>query len=88
VTTVLNIVLLSLAALAALGALVFLFRGLGARSRINRQAYSVGQVEARRTTALNWIRAGFLAVAALSKKSIKKKEKSRKRIERENTKKK
>ncbi len=64
-TTVLNIVLLSLAALAALGALAFLFRGLGARSRINRQAYSVGQVEARRTTALNWIRAGFLAVAAL-----------------------
>ncbi len=64
-TTVLNIVLLSLAALAALGALVFLFRGLGARSRINRQAYSVGQVEARRITALNWIRAGFLAVAAL-----------------------
>jgi len=65
VTTVLNIVLLSLAALAALGALAFLFRGLGARSRINRQAYSVGQVEARRTTALNWIRAGFLVVVAL-----------------------
>ncbi len=64
-TTVLNIVLLSLAALAALGALTFLFRGLGARSKINRQAYSVGQVEARRTTALNWIRAGFLFVAAL-----------------------
>lgn len=65
VTTVLNIVLLSLAAIAVLGALAFLLRGLGARSKINRQAYSVGQVEARRTTALNWIRAGFLFVAAL-----------------------
>ena len=64
-TTVLNIVLLSLAGLSALGALYFLTKGLGARSRINRQAYSVGQVEARRTTLLNWIRAGFFFLVAL-----------------------
>jgi hypothetical protein len=65
VTTVLNIVLLSLAGLSVLGALYFLLKGLGARSRINRQAYSVGQVEARRTSLLNWVRAGFLFLAAL-----------------------
>ena len=64
-TTVLNIVLLSLAGLSVLGALYFLAKGLGARSRINRQAYSVGQVEARRTSLLNWIRAGFFFLAAL-----------------------
>ena len=64
-TTVLNIVLLSLAGLSVLGALYFLAKGLGARSRINRQAYSVGQVEARRTSLLNWVRAGFLFLAAL-----------------------
>jgi hypothetical protein len=65
VTTVLNIVLLLLAGLAALGALYFLFKGLGARSSITRQAYSVGQVEARRSSLLNWIRAGFLLLVAL-----------------------
>jgi len=65
VTTVLNIVLLSLAGLSALGALYFLTKGLGARSRIHRQAYSVGQVEARRTSLLNWVRAGFFFLVAL-----------------------
>lgn len=64
-TTVLNIVLLSLAGLSALGALYFLTKGLGARSRIHRQAYSVGQVEARRTYLLNWVRAGFFFLVAL-----------------------
>lgn len=64
-TTALNIVLLTLAALAILGALYFVAKGLGARSSIHRQAYSVGQVEARRTSLLNWIRAGFLLLAAL-----------------------
>lgn len=64
-TTVLNIVLLSLAGLSALGALYFLTKGLGARSRIHRQAYSVGQVEARRTSLLNWVRAGFFFLVAL-----------------------
>ena len=64
-TTVLNIVLLSLAGLSALGALYFLAKGLGARSSIHRQAYSVGQVEARRTSLLNWIRAGFFFLVAL-----------------------
>ena len=64
-TIVLNIVLLSLAGLSVLGAFYFLAKGLGARSRITRQAYSVGQVEARRTSLLNWIRAGFFFLAAL-----------------------
>ncbi len=64
-TTVLNIVLLSLAALSILGALYFLAKGLGARSSIHRQAYSVGQVEARRSSMVHWIRAGFLLVAGL-----------------------
>ena len=64
-TTVLNIVLLSLAGLSVLGALYFLAKGLGARSSIHRQAYSVGQVEARRASLLNWIRAGFFLLAAL-----------------------
>lgn len=64
-TTVLNIVLLSLAGLSVVGALYFLAKGLGARSRINRQAYSVGQVEARRTSLLNWVRAGFFFLVAL-----------------------
>ena len=64
-TTVLNIVLLSLAGLSALGALYFLAKGLGARSSIHRQAYSVGQVEARRTSLLNWVRAGFFFLVAL-----------------------
>ena len=64
-TTVLNIVLLSLAGLSVVGALYFLAKGLGARSRITRQAYSVGQVEARRTSLLNWVRAGLFFLAAL-----------------------
>lgn len=64
-TTVLNIVLLSLAGLSVVGALYFLAKGLGARSHINRQAYSVGQVEARRTSLLNWVRAGFFFLVAL-----------------------
>lgn len=64
-TTVLNIVLLSLAALSILGGLYFVAKGLGARSSIHRQAYSVGQVEARRTSMLNWLRAGFLLVIGL-----------------------
>lgn len=64
-TTVLNIVLLSLAALSILGALYFVAKGLGARSSIHRQAYSVGQVEARRSSMVHWIRAGFFLVAGL-----------------------
>jgi len=65
VTTVLNIVLLSLAGFSVLAALYFVAKGLGARSRIHRQAYSVGQVEARRTSHVYWIRAAFLVVVAL-----------------------
>ncbi len=64
-TTVLNVVLLSLAGLSALVALYFIARGLQAKSRINRQAYSVGQVEVRRSSLIYWIRAAFLFFVAL-----------------------
>jgi len=65
VTTVLNITLLSLAGLSFLAAAYFVMKGLGARSNIHRQAYNVGQVEARRTSQINWIRAVFLFLAGL-----------------------
>jgi len=65
VTTVLNIALLSLAGLSFLAAAYFVLKGLGARSSIHRQAYTVGQVEARRTSQINWIRAVFLFMAGL-----------------------
>lgn len=62
---VLNIVLLSLAGLSILAALYFLVKALGARSNISRQAYTVGQVEAKRVSQVNWIRAGFLFIVGL-----------------------
>jgi hypothetical protein len=65
VTTVLNIALLSLAGLSFLAAIYFVTKGFGARSRINRQAYSVGQVEVRRTSLIYWIRAAFLLLVGL-----------------------
>lgn len=64
-TLVLNIVLLSLAGLSILAAVYFIMKGLGARSQINRQAYSVGQVEAKRASQINWIRAAFLFLVGL-----------------------
>jgi hypothetical protein len=65
VTAVLNVVLLSLAGLSFLGAASFVLKALGARSSVNRQAYSVGQVEAKRASQVNWIRALFLFLAGL-----------------------
>ena len=65
VSVVINVVLLSLAGLCLLAGVAFIFKGLGARSRITRQAYSVGQVEAKRTSQVHWIRAGFFFVAGL-----------------------
>ena len=62
---VLNIVLLSLAGLFLLSALYFLAKALGARSTIHRQAYNVGQVEAKRASQVNWIRAVFSLVISL-----------------------
>ena len=64
-TVVLNVVLLSLAGLSILAALFFVLKALGARSSINRQAYSVGQVEAKRASQVNWVRAGFLLLIGL-----------------------
>lgn len=57
--------LLSLATLSLLAAAYYIIKGLGARSSIHRQAYSVGQVEARRTSQVNWIRAAFLLLVGL-----------------------
>jgi hypothetical protein len=65
VTVVLNVVLLSLAGLSILAALYFVLKGLGARSSITRQAYSVGQVEAKRTSQVNWIRAASFFLLGL-----------------------
>lgn len=65
VSVVLNVVLLSLAGLCLLAGMAFVFKGLGARSRITRQAYSVGQVEAKRTSQVHWIRAAFFFLVGL-----------------------
>ncbi len=64
-TVVLNVVLLVLAGLSILAALYYVLKALGARSSINRQAYSVGQVEAKRASQVNWVRAGFLFLVGL-----------------------
>lgn len=64
-TVVLNVVLLSLAGISILAAVYFIMKGLGAKSSITRQAYSVGQVEAKRTSQVNWIRAAFFFLVAL-----------------------
>lgn len=64
-TVVLNVVLLSLAGLSILAALYFILKALGARSSINRQAYSVGQVEAKRASQVNWVRAGLFLLVGL-----------------------
>ncbi len=64
-TVVLNIVLLSLAGLSLLAALYFVAKALGARSNASRQAYNVGQVEAKRASQVNWIRAAFTLLAGL-----------------------
>lgn len=64
-TVVLNIALLSLAVLSVLAALYFVMKGMGARSSINRQAYSVGQVEARRSSLVHWVRAAFFLLVGL-----------------------
>lgn len=61
----LNIVLLSLAGLLLLVALYFASKALGARSNIHRQAYNVGQVEAKRTSQVYWIRAAFSLIIGL-----------------------
>ncbi len=62
---VLNIVLLSLAGLLLLAALYFTSKALGARSSAHRQAYNVGQVEAKRTSQVYWVRAAFSLIVGL-----------------------
>lgn len=62
---VLNIVLLSLVGLLVLAALYFASKALGARSSVHRQAYNVGQAEAKRTSQIYWVRAAFSLVVGL-----------------------
>ena len=62
---VLNIVLLSLAGLSLLVALYFVLKALGARSNVHRQANNVGQVEAKRDSQVNWLRAAFALLFGL-----------------------
>lgn len=64
-TTVLNVALLSLAGLSFLAAIYFITKGFGAKSKINRQAYNVGQVEVRRASLIYWVRAGLFLLVAL-----------------------
>lgn len=64
-STILNISLLALAGLSLLAAVVSVARAFGARSSAPRQAYNVGQVEARRSTQVNFVRAGFFLLLSL-----------------------
>lgn len=64
-TVGLNLIFLALAGLSILGALYYVTKAFGARSNVGRQAYNVGQVEAKRVTQVNWIRAAFLSVVAM-----------------------
>lgn len=64
-TVVLNVVLLSAAAISILAALYFVMKAVGARSNVHRQAYNVGQVEAKRASQVNWIRAAIMLVIGL-----------------------
>lgn len=56
-SSVINILFLVLASLSFLVAVAFLFRALGTRSSVAKQAYGVGQVETRRETQINLMRA-------------------------------
>ncbi len=56
-SSVINILFLVLAGLSFFAALAFLFRAFGTRSSAARQAYGVGQVETRRETQINLMRA-------------------------------
>lgn len=62
---VLNVVLLLLAGVSILAAIYFVMKALGAKSSIGRQAYSVGQVEAKRVSQIHWVRAAFLFLVGL-----------------------
>ncbi|HMT19669.1 MAG TPA: hypothetical protein PKE20_00235, partial [Promineifilum sp.] len=62
---VLNVVLLLLAGVSILAAVYFVMKALGAKSSISRQAYSVGQVEAKRVSQIHWVRAAFLLLIGL-----------------------
>jgi len=65
VNVVLNVILLSAAAVSILAALYFVMKAVGARSNIHRQAYNVGQAEARRDGQVNGLRAVMFFVVGL-----------------------
>lgn len=48
-----------------LGALYYAVKGIGTRSKAQRQAYNVGQVEVKRHGQVNLIRAAFLFIVGL-----------------------
>lgn len=62
---VLNVILLSAAALSFLAALYFVMKAVGARSNVHRQAYNVGQSEARRAGQVSGIRAALFFIVGL-----------------------
>lgn len=64
-STILDISLLVLAGISFLAAVYFVSKAVGARSSVRRQAYDVGQVEARRNTQINFVRAGFCLLLSL-----------------------
>lgn len=59
-----NILLPLLAIVTLLAAFFYLLKALGQRRRINRQVYSVGQVEMRRAMKIGFLRAIVIAFAA------------------------
>ncbi|MFQ5436116.1 MAG: hypothetical protein ACE5FD_14685, partial [Anaerolineae bacterium] len=65
VTAVFDLILPVLAGISLLAALYFGMRGLSERGRSGREAYSVGQVEARRASRVDWVRALAAGIVGL-----------------------
>lgn len=63
--TVVNIVVLSLTGLCALGALFFVLRGVQTRLAQSRQPYGVARQETRHAMQVSFLRAGFLFIVML-----------------------
>lgn len=64
-STIIDISLIVLAGISILTGVYFVSKALSARSSVRRQAYDVGQVEARRSTQINFVRAGFCLLLSL-----------------------
>lgn len=61
----LNVILLLLAGIFALGAVLSLVSGLGARSKVINEPYNVGREQSRRSMQIAFLRAAILAILAL-----------------------